>query len=434
MRLTAKQPRNAFTLIELIVVMAIIVVLATLGIGAMSKSFTWIKQKNTEQNMSKVMMRLQKVVDRLYKEADDWPSATESRIFDEANGSMERARVIKILYLYKWSFPNTYAEAFHNVQESRQLYDPNGYPPARALLAKLRAKYPVIPDPFNPLVPATASWAAGTPATPADTAKDIPWQSSACMLAAYTSANGSPDDFTSDEVVVQNLPVGAFDPSIGANNPNDNNPKLVDAWGTPYLFLRHGNFACSRHRFGGGAVQRSAWTMGLVRPAATAVLDFAPLEYILNPSTNQPPLDWYYTSYYMVRLQQRSISAYPSLQTKDSFDPTSLMKNNLNWRTAGASALVWLQPNLPAAGNNLWIAPEGGGNQHGSLFRCTFGVSPENTIRAVSDPSNPANPQINILLPYSPMVILSAGGDKLFSQWDDNLDSYRLQINVSGQQ
>lgn len=421
-----KSRRSAFTLIELLVVMTIIVVLGALTIGAVSKSFGWIKQKNTEQAMTKIILRLQRVVDRLYKEADDWPAATEARILDEANGSFERARIIKVLYLYKWNFPNTYAEAFHNVQESRILYDTNnGYPMARAILGKLRANYSAIPDPFSPLIAPTVAWTFATPATPADYALDIPWQSSACMMASFTLANGSPDEFSSNEVVVTDLPVGIFnpDPAINRIDKKDLNPKLVDAWGTPFMFLRHGNFAYSQQRLGTaipGAPQ-PAWTLGIARPAAIPPNQFAPIEWILNPAANQPPgaATGNLTCYTFLQLQRRANTAYPSLMGRDPFDPTGLLKGISNqWRTAGATAGDWL--NLP------WLAVATA-TSHGNWFRSQFGYSPEPVDQVINGVTigNQA---------FTPMVIISAGGDRLFNQWDDNLDSYRLQINTGGQQ
>ena len=363
------------------------------------------------------------MINRLYKEADDWPTVTEARILDEANGSFERARVLKVLYLYKWNFPNTYAEAFHNVQESRILYDAAAYPPARALLSRLRTNYSVIPDPFNPVIPATQAWLAATPTSPTNTALDIPWQSSACMLAAFISANGSADEFTSDEVIRTALPVGIFDPAINAINQNDNNPKLVDAWGTPFLFLRHGNFAYSQQRFGNalpGAAQ-PAWTLGLARPAGIPPLQFAPLEWILNPAANQPPTagSGDLTSYAFLQIQRRANTAFISLSGKDPFDPTGLLRGiNNQWRTSGASAGDWLGLQWHAVAT---------ATAHGNWFRANFGYSPETQTQTINGVQIPNQA-------YTPMLILSAGGDKLFYNWDDNLDSYRLQINVSGQQ
>lgn len=449
MRYQLKQiRRSGFTLIELIVVISIIVIIASLTLGAITKSFSWVKQKNTEQTMTKVFNRLQRVIDRLYKEADDWPSATESFIMDQANGSFERARIIKVLYLYKWNFPNSYAEAYHNVQESRQLYDNNqagnypGYPPARALLSKLRIGASFIPDPYalpflpapyantaGPTVPVYSPWVAGTP-TAAAMSTVLPKQSSACLLAAYATANGAADDFTNNEVVID-------------SGTTDVNPYLTDAWGTPLLFLRHGNFAFSRHRFGGGGVPRPAWTMGMVRNTGNQ-LDFAPLELVLNKPDNLPSSDGditsgtntasqYYLGGYYIQLQNRANVAFPSLNGTDPFDPTLLIRNNNNWRTAAGSSNPsstysvgvsnWMNPTYAP-----WLAVNAD-NQHGLWFRTTFGYSPD-----PATPTSVINGFTIQKMAYTPMVILSAGGDKLFSQWDDNLDSYRLQINVSGQQ
>ncbi len=419
--------RSAFTLTELLVVIALIVVLGALGMGAASKGYGWVKQRATETTMTKVIQRLQRRIDQIYKEAEDWPSATEPIIFMEAAGSPERAQVLKVLYLYKWSFPNTYAEAFHNVQESRMLYDAAGYPPARAMLGRLAKGYPAIPDPFvvNPVPPYTVFWAAGTPAVNT-MQQSIPAQSAACMLAAYLGANGAADDFTPNELAPANSVAG------------DNNQMLVDAWGTPYMFLRHGNFIHSRHRVGNGGVDRAAHWMGMVKPAGLADLDFAPLEFVLNPATQpsgwpgvpQPPNGNGLTAYYFVQIQQRALSSFGVLTSvingtttgRDPFDPTAQLKNNIAWRTNGVGAPTWEGWLDPAV--TPWLAPPGAGPQNVTMFRRTFGYDVE-LAATVQGYQNQA---------YTPMLILSAGGDKQFFNWDDNLDSYRLQINVPSQQ
>lgn len=445
-----KTPRPAFTLTELLVVIALIIVLGALGIGAASKGVGWVKQRATETTMTKVIQRLQRRIDQIYKEAEDWPTGTETLLLLEAAGSPERAQVLKVLYLYKWSFPSTYAEAFHNVQESRILYDPAGYPPARAILGRLTKGYPAIPDPFavNPAPPFTVFWAGGTPAV-SDMPTAIPAQSAACMLAAYIGANGSPDDFSADELTVANSVAG------------DGNQMLVDAWGTPYLFLRHGNFIHSRHRVGGGGVDRAAHWMGMVNNTGLADLDFAPLEFVLNPNFIPNPSTWPaqtpltpgppwvppswpqiprppngggVTAYYFVQIQQRALTSFGVLTSvingtttgRDPFDPTAQLKNNIAWRTAQINSAVlpydgWLDPTVTP-----WLAPLGAGSppQNVTLFRRTFGYSPELSA-TIQNYQNQA---------YTPMLILSAGGDKQFFNWDDNLDSYRLQVNVSSQQ
>jgi hypothetical protein len=114
---------------------------------------------------------------------------------------------------------------------------------------------------------------------------------------------------------------------------------------------------------------------------------------------------------------------------RDPFDPTAQLKNNIQWRTNLVSGPSppnpppgydgWLDPALTP-----WLAPPGAGAQSGIMFRRTFGYMPELSA-TVQGYQNQA---------FTPMLILSAGGDKLFTTWDDNLDSYRLQVNVSSQQ
>ncbi len=400
--ITKNQARWAYTFTELLVVVALIVVLAALGMGAASKGYGWVKQRATETTMQKVLERFQRRIERLNKEAKEWPSATELRILTQAAGSPQRALALKVLYLYKWSFPNTYAEAFHNVQESRMLYDPaNGYQPAVAILNKLRSGNPAIPDPMS--VAANIAWNGGTPPL-ANIAAEIPYQSAACLLASFENTAASSRDELS--------------PTELATVPTDQNQMLVDGWGSPFLFMRHGNFIFSRHRVGAGVVDRPAWWMGMVKPAGMNDLDFAPLEYILNPATNQPPQPGGVTRYYYDIIQNRAVIAYKSLFGRDRFDPNNLFEDNTQWRSLAPGSSVypidgWL---LPV--DTLWLAPTMAGSQHILYFRRTFGYSPD-----------PANPEA-----YTPMFILSPGGDKIFNTWDDNLDSYRLQINLSGTQ
>lgn len=183
-------------------------------------------------------------------------------------------------------------------------------------------------------------------------------------------------------------------------------------------------------------MQRPAWTVGMVRPAATAILDFAPLEYVLNQATNQPSAAndgdvtsgtntaaLYFLKGYYINLQRRADTAFNTLNGKDPFDPTSLLRNNNNWRTSAASAGDWLNPTQAT-----WLAPNAD-NQHGLWFRTTLGYSPD-----AAAPASVINGFTIQKMAFTPMVILSAGGDKIFNQWGDNLDSYRLQINTSGQQ
>jgi prepilin-type N-terminal cleavage/methylation domain-containing protein len=404
--LTQKKLRSAFTLIELITVMAIILVIAALGIGAAAKGLGWVKQRSTEATMTKVLERVGHRLDQIFKEAKNWPTETENIIQSQAGGSPQRAYVLKVLYLYKWSFPNCYAEAFHNVQESRQLYDTaNGYPPAVGILQKLRrgtSGPAAIPDPMQ--LPSTAFWTAGTP-TPAQTAipQIIPSQSAACLLVSYETAGGSRDEFAPTE-----LGKTAF----------DQNNMLIDGWGNPLLCLRNGNFMFSRHRVGNGNVDRPAWWMGMVNTSGLNDLDFAPLELILNPAGAAP-------RYYYDQLQVRAATAYPNLLGRDPFDPNTVLKQNGPWRTDTVSGFYyqlggWLNPNPPVPPYAPWLPITGGGtNQNILFFASTFGYSP--------DPAATTDA-------FTPMLILSSGGDKLFTTWDDNLDSYRLKVNLSGTQ
>src|SRR5215212_995282 len=91
----------AFTLTELLVVIALIVVLGAIGLGAASKGYGWVKQRATETTMTKVIERIvnRRITD-IYKEAKEWDST--KFLYNEAAGDPRRAEVLKVLYLYKW--------------------------------------------------------------------------------------------------------------------------------------------------------------------------------------------------------------------------------------------------------------------------------------------------------------------------------------------
>lgn len=404
-------PRSGFTLIELMVVMTIIVVLGALTIGAVSKSFGWIKQKNTEQTMAKVMQRLQnRKMESIQKDVNDW--SINSPVYQQAEFNVNRDRVLKIKYLTKWSYPMTYADAFHNVQESRLLYDPSGYPPAVAILNKLRRGAPtIIPDPFvvpfanllnDAAIPAGPYWPGGT-----ISAASIPSQNAACLHAIFESSiSTSGDELTSNETLVDSGPTSA-----------DLNPRITDAWGSPMMFLRYGNLSptCS---------------MGMVAPATP------PLTAIFADTGTLTIGSW--TVNLAGRtLVTRALSAYPNMQSrvgppalpgKDPEDPEAML---VAGRAFGSIDTYYAFPaNVPPVFGVGWLnSPQcrwlpALGTANGNFFQATFGYE--------LPPRNPLAARNNLI--YAPFVIISAGGDKLWNTWDDNLDSYRLKVNTSGTQ
>lgn len=400
--LTQKKLRSAFTLIELIVVMAIILVIAALGIGAAARGLGWIKQRTTEATMTKVLDRIvRQRIEGIYKEARNWPTvndriAVPSVLLDQAGGDAKRVGVLKVLYLYKWSFPQTYSEAFFNYQESLALFDNvNGYGPARAIYQRLFSRAPTGITPAQFIM---------SPATAADMAKVIPVQSAACLLAVFEQF-GSKDELTPAELsqpspTQVDIPPQATLPSGAATSNN----LLVDAWGTPFFFMRHGNYWDNLGRRG-----PPIWTFGPLPPFQMGLVNppIAPAVAVLEPNNGQ---------HYFDILMTRAFAAYQSRWNTDPFDQDGILRNSSAWRTVFANNGTWM--------TGAWLGPPAG-MQNENYFVSNFGYRPQ--------PSNltGANrwPQ-----EYAPFVIISAGGDKLFNTWDDNLDSYRLQVNLSGTQ
>jgi prepilin-type N-terminal cleavage/methylation domain-containing protein len=423
MRLSQRNKRPAFTLIELIVVITILTVIAALTIGAIAKSFTWIKQKNTEQTMTKLLQRIEaRKMTTIQKDVEDW--SINSPVYREAEFNISRDKVLKTKYLTKWSFPMTYAEAFHNVQESRLLYDPAGYPQAVAILNKLRRGVAtgVIPDPFSTpfanlltdaAVPAGPYWPGGT--VPA---ANIPSQTAACLYAIFDSCIGtSGDELTSNEILVDSNPANG-----------DANPRIVDAWGTPMMFLRYGNMS-------------PTYSMGMVAGGTPLITVFGdtgaltvPLNYPMPPGATTP---WTLTLATRT-LTIRAFNTFPDMQArfgppalpgKDPEDPEATL---VSGRFFTGVDTYYAFPNPAVAGTGWmtsppyrWLPAIGPGAPNGTYFLATFGYE-----LPIGFPNNAAR---NYTI-FAPFVIISAGGDKLWNTWDDNLDSYRLKINTSGQQ
>lgn len=415
MRLSQKTNRSAFTLVELLVVMTIIIVILALTIGAIGKSFGWVKQKNTEQTMTRVVERMvQRRMTQIYKEAQEWE--TPAALYRQAHGDSRRADALKIQYLYKWSFPETYSEAYYNVIESQALYDAtNGYPAARGIYLRLRSTVPASMTDLQ----FTACPSA------ADMSRILQKQNSACLLAAFQSTNSSStDEFTNTEVTIStaiDIPPQAVVLADGTNLATGyatQNQILTDAWGTPFFFLRHGNMWDNIGRVR-SAINRAYFWMGLrsptVCPAAAVLGDnyYDTLANCVDPLSTQLN-------------KGRAFLAFTNRWNTDPLDPEGSFRNSEAWRAQTPSGgVTWLtgvhlSPPSPSAAGS-W--------QHQDYFRSNFGYRPQ-----PSNLNSPGNPPDRWAQEYAPFVIISAGGDKLFTTWDDNLDSYRLKINLSGQQ
>lgn len=324
--------RSAFSTIELMIVVSIILVLMSLTAVAVFRLVGWSRARTTEQTMTKVHDNLNRHFERLRNEADKLPLCDAALLLaDDGTGEVgrikERARVIQFKMLLKYYFPMSYQEAQRHVAESMVLTDPNrgmklypdGHPVAKAIWKKIEGHLALTGANPPPVLAA--------PATP----EQALTQQAACLLAIYEVAGGKSDDLTSQEQ---------------GDTDADGVPEVTDAWGNPLVFYRN---------------------------------SLAPDFYKL-----------------------RAAAAFPAKYADpyDIDDPGRLLLDT-----------TWLAYPNPAFGNT----------QNQQTFAAWFG----------HDPSRPF---------YLPLLIVSAGGNggprlpNLGFGDDDDIDTYRLRLSVTGSQ
>jgi prepilin-type N-terminal cleavage/methylation domain-containing protein len=108
-RPSRKPARRAFTLVELLVVIGIILLLVSLSVVAVTKALGYQQRRNTETAIAKLNQALQKQWLRVIDTAkNETPNANAVSL---SNGDPRRAKVIHILMTLKREFPTTYSEA-----------------------------------------------------------------------------------------------------------------------------------------------------------------------------------------------------------------------------------------------------------------------------------------------------------------------------------
>jgi prepilin-type N-terminal cleavage/methylation domain-containing protein len=187
--------RTGFTMIELLVVMAIIGLLAALTAGAVMRYLSTQKGNNTETTIAKIdsefKKQWQKVVDQA--RIDPIPAGIDS-IYG-CNGDVNLARVIYIKLKLMQQFPMSFAEVLNP--------SPNMLPPEPAYVHYLKDEY------------------KAPPKSPA-----LPYESSACLLMALQldrSRMSLNTDFIGSDSI-KTTPTGL--------------PYLADAWEQPLAFYR----------------------------------------------------------------------------------------------------------------------------------------------------------------------------------------------------
>jgi prepilin-type N-terminal cleavage/methylation domain-containing protein len=238
--------RRGFTLVELIIVIAIIGTLAALTVGVLNNVIDGQRQSNTETTMRSVYKVLQQqwaqVVDEAKKEPYSNYSLAVKNLAKNKDGTdnRERARVIWIKVRLMEAFPQTFSE----------IQNPSSYIPANA--RKYTATYQSILN--------QASLGNNQAAT----------QSSACLFMAL-SINRS-------GVVLSGDTLGS---SAIADTDGDGLKEIVDGWAQPLAFFR----------FPTGNAELRAMNPSAASPTSRAAKFADPLDpngTLVAPSTGTP--------------------------------------------------------------------------------------------------------------------------------------------------
>lgn len=208
--------RTAFTLIEMLIVMAIIGVLAMLGVGAAIR----LQAAQEEAQTKTLLQKLTRLLDAQWKAVIDDANDEIRRgmippgVMQMANKDNERARVIYIKLRLKREFPTTFAELLNPVTGPAQFVQSFSPPSNDNLAAR----------PSYKLALTQAGLTASNPPDPREPA--------ACLVLALSVARRG--------VAVDTEALGqshlALD-FIGAGGQVPL-PYLVDPWKTPLAFYR----------------------------------------------------------------------------------------------------------------------------------------------------------------------------------------------------
>jgi prepilin-type N-terminal cleavage/methylation domain-containing protein len=297
--------RPGFTLVELIVVIAIIAILAALTTGAVMRYYGVQQQTNTETVIRKVYgafeRQWQAVIDQANREPLPPPSTSPDYaaynfvLNNIAGGDASRARVIWVKLRLKQEFPMSFDEVLNVSGSSPFVLSP-------------------IAEYQSALLPLVASSAKPPPPYPPNKYQWYTWdqQNSALLLLALTRSRGgfsiSPDDLGPDATADLIPPPPSAAPNQLPPNLLPTLRIIVDGWKKPVVFFRWAasnteldtlNPATTGSQFmfrdpqdPTGMLMNPAWWSSSTPNYRSTFEGFLhPIHTIWSPANSQPPTD-----------------------------------------------------------------------------------------------------------------------------------------------
>jgi prepilin-type N-terminal cleavage/methylation domain-containing protein len=214
---TGPAARGAFTLIELLIVLALITVLITLTAGTVLRVIDTQQRNNTQTTLTKLQSALNRqwaaYKDQFFKEdAARLNPVPWAYVYQMAGNDPARARVIWVKLRLSQAFPMSFQEALNGLTLPA-FTGPNGPVAATTL--------PPLPTYQKALQQAGAT-ASASP---------LNYESAVCLLLALQQSPSG------GGVKLEDLGVNSSIKSVVLPNTNSVNA-LVDGWGTPLQFSR----------------------------------------------------------------------------------------------------------------------------------------------------------------------------------------------------